>query len=201
MPSTGLISLQFKPGPNSAGLPRFAAIEKRLGDLRPAGDAVLSAMRKGPGSVGAQFSAQAEDSLNGLRPWPKTHAFGRRPAPSRTLRDTGKLENAWTGGSGSVARVTPNSFAIGVDTGVVPYAGVFQSQTPTRVRAKKMGARGRYAMGWMLGMKFGVWLSNKRLEEGFLIQPRRVGVNKTMLGRVRNVLVSFVTRGTTAVAA
>ncbi len=204
MASTGLISLSFKPGPNSAGLPRFEAIQRRLADLRPAGDAVIAAMRKG---AAGQFSAQAEDTLTGSRMWKRSHDFGNRKAPANTLDASGKLKGAWTGSAGATSRVTENSFAIGVDTGIVPYAAIFQSQTPTLIKPKSIGhstragklaavRRGRpirYAMFWKLGLTFGVWMSQARLEQGFLIQPRRVGVGRSMLTAVKGVLVGYVT--------
>lgn len=193
MPATLSITLR---GGDALGK-RFQEMSGRLSDLRPCGAAVVGVMRQGPGSVGEQFEQQSENSMAGRFPWLRTRDFGRRLAPVKTLHDKGKLESGWTGGLGSTTTVTQNSFAVGVDSSF-PQARVFQSKGPTIVRPKKMGKRGRYKMGWYLGLQFGVWLSNARLLQGLVIQPRRVAINETMLARVRDKITRFAVTGQVA---
>jgi hypothetical protein len=180
---------------------KFSEMQARMADLRPVGGAVLAAMRRGPGSVDEQFERGVENSLTGTTAWQRKHDFGSRLAPTKTLVSGGQLRNDWTGvGANSTSGVTANSFTTGVGSGNA-YAKVFQSQAPTIIKPKKRGAKGRYSMFWYLGMKFGVWLSNARLAQGFVIQPRRVAINETMLSRVRRPVTRFIVDGTTAAEA
>lgn len=184
------ISVNFNGKP---GIPRYDEIIARAADLSPASPRVFQAMRFAPGGgVATQYASQAEISMGGLLPWPKTHAFGTRPAPLRTLHESGALESGWLGGAGSISRATPNSFAIGVSAAAFPQARVFQAQGPTVIRPRKMGKRGRSAMAWRLGMLFGVWLSEERLRQGLVIQPRRVSINREMLRAVRAEIRSYL---------
>jgi len=102
------------------------------------------------------------------------------------------------GGAGGRQSITRNSFSVGVDAAQLPQARVFQAAGPTTVKAKKRGARGRYAMFWALLYEFGIAFSDKRLERGFVIQPRRVGINRRMLTRVRAAVRNYLVRGAAA---
>jgi hypothetical protein len=178
---------------------RFDEIRRRL--ERPlaggGGQAVAAAMRKGPGSVDAQFRAEAEFLFGGGRaPWKKTGRFGNRPPPRKTLQRTGALRRAWTGkGAGSITVTRANRVTIGVDGARFPQAPVFQRRGSTFVRPRQMGKGGRSKMHWFLGLTYGVWIPDSRLQQGLEIRPRRVSINPIMLDRAGAVLLDWIVRG------
>jgi hypothetical protein len=178
---------------------RFDEIRRRL--ERPlaggGGTAVATVMRKGPGSVDAQFKAEAEFLFGGGRsPWKKTQRFGNRPAPRKTLQRSGALKRAWTGkGAGSITIRRANRVTIGVEGARFPQAPVFQSRATTIVRPRQMGKGGRTKMHWFLGLTYGVWISDERLRRGLELRPRRVSINPLMLKRASTALLDWVIRG------
>ena len=169
----------------------LGAIKRRLADLSPAAEFVHQTMRFGPGSINDQFNREAE--ANGAS-WPKTKPFGTRPAPAKTLQRTGSLLSAWVGRApGSVSAATPNSFMVGVDTNILPQAGVFQAQAPTIIRPRKKAKGGKgTAMHYFLGLTYGVWISEARLAAGLSIPPRRVAVGTEMQVRVGDLLTRWL---------
>jgi hypothetical protein len=200
----GIMGVELERGPRATAK-RFDDIQRRLRRPMANGGATIVAhiMRHGGGSVSRQFQTTTYINRTGARiPWKRTKKFGRRPPPPRTLHRTGALERAWTGtGAGSFTRHTNTRVVIGVDRSKFPHASVFQTILPTIVRPKPpLGARGRHRMGWFLGMRFGVWLSNARLEQGLKIFPRRLGVNPEMTKRARVGLREFLITGKATVA-
>ena len=196
----GLVSIQLRPGRGR----RFDEIRTRL--QRPlagrGGTIVAQVMRKGEGSVAAQFKAETELLFRGGRsPWKRTQPFGRRAAPAKTLQRTGALRRAWTGdGPGSLTMTRANRVTIGVDTARFPQAAMFQRLGLTLVRPKQAGPRGRSAMGWFLGMRYGVWISEARLKRGLAIEGRRVSINPAMMKRVKVSLLDWIVTGTASIA-
>lgn len=182
-------------------VPRFEGIKKRMaaGMTGAGGQAVAFVMRQGEGSVENQFRRTVYlNKRGGRQPWKKTQPFGRQPAPPRTLHRTGKLEAAWTGrGRGSITVLQRRSVKIGVDTRLFPQASRFQSigATLTRPDPSRALIRGRSPMAWFLGMQLGVWISERRLQMGLRVQPRRVGVNPVMLRRAGAVFRDYVIQG------
>jgi hypothetical protein len=178
---------------------RFEAIKKRLKKPYQGGGAtmVANAIRFGEGSIQEQFKTTTYYTRRGARvPWKPTKPFGNRPAPKRTLHRTGALERAWLGrDAASITRWSGNRLLLGVSTARFPHAGVFQKVSATLIRPKKMGKRGRYAMGWKLGLTYGVWISNRRLEMGLRIDPRRVGVSPRAVQRANASLRDFIITG------
>jgi hypothetical protein len=156
-------------------------------------------MRLGKGSLAAQFAAQAEFKFRGGRvPWKRTERFGNRPPPPKTLQRTGALKRAWTGrGSGSITIKSPNKVTIGVNTTLFPQAPVFQRLGLTIVRpdSSKPVTRGRTAMGWTLGLRFGAWISEARLKRGLAIEGRRLSVNPVMMSRAKKSLLGWIVTG------
>lgn len=182
---------------------RFEDVQKRLKrPMRGGGHRVVAhIMRIGGGSVSDQFRTQTYFSQFGARvPWKRTKPFGTQPAPRRTLDRTGALKRAWTGGTGSVTRHTDVKVQIGVDQTRFPQAGRLQSTSATLTRPVHMGARGRTKMHWYLGMKLGVWISDRRLMMGLKVQPRRLGVNPEMMKRISVGMEDFLLTGKAAVA-
>ena len=181
---------------------RFKDMKKRLKRPLAGGGAALiaRAIRFGDGSIEEQFRTTTYITRRGARiPWKPTKAFGRCPAPKRTLHRTGALERAWLGqDSGSITRHSGNVLVLGVSTAKFPQAGVFQKVSGSLIRPKpgNIGARGRYKMGWALGMKCGVWISNRRLEMGLRIDPRRVGLSPRAMQRANAALRDFIISGT-----
>jgi hypothetical protein len=158
-------------------------------DPRIVADAA-EAMRFGSRSVDEQLDAGVEMSGNSSFPWERTKPFGSRHAPRRTLQRDGVLREAWLGGgAGADEGGDGSSVFVGVDTGAVPYAGVFQRDSPVHWRAKSRGAGGRLKAQTYLGLEYGVWISEERLLEGWDIPPRRLGVSDDMAERVGDVIL------------
>src|SRR6185436_15772927 len=86
-------------------------------------------------------------------------------------------------------------FAVGVDGNAFPQARVFQKSSPTTVRPKKKSKGGRYAMAWFLGLTYGVWFSNARLERGLVIHPRRVSLGPDVKKRAQEILRQWIVKG------
>lgn len=179
---------------------RFDEIRTRL--ERPlaggGGAAVAATMRKGRGSVDAQFKAEAEFRFGGGRaPWKKTKRFGSRPAPRKTLQRSGALKRAWTGtGAGSITLSRANRITIGVDGARFPQAPVFQRHGSTFIRARQMGKGGRSKMHWFLGLTYGVWIPDSTLRgTGVEIKGRPVSINPLMMHRASSALEAWIIRG------
>jgi len=194
--SKGLLNIKL---PRSQ-VRRFDEIRSRL--ERPlaggGGASVAAVMRKGRGSVDAQFKAEAEFMFGGGRaPWKKTKRFGTRPAPRKTLQRTGALRRAWTGtGAGSLTFKRPLSVRIGVDKARFPQAPMFQRHGSTFIRADKMGKGGRSKMHWFLGLTYGVWIPDSTLlGTGVEIQGRPVSINPQMMHRASSALEAWIIRG------
>jgi len=179
---------------------RFQDMKKRMKQPFAGGGGTLvaRAMRYGDDSIEEQFRTTTYMTRRGARvPWKPTQPFGRCKPPKRTLHRSGALERAWLGHDpGSITRWSGNRLQIGVSTARFPQAGVFQKVSMTLIRPKKMGKRGRYAMAWALGMRCGVWLSNRRLEMGLQVQPRRLGLPPAMIRRANSTLLHFIINGT-----
>jgi hypothetical protein len=155
------------------------------------GIAAIAAMRRGgAGSFAQQFAVESEWGMSGQKSWPKTKDFGTRKAPPKTLGG-GPLQAAWLGGAGSLETVEQGgrAIAVGVSGSALPYAGVFQRTGPTIIRAKRKTKSGQYAMRIFLGLTFGVWITNDKAELGMVVMPRRLGVNRLMLGRIVELIV------------
>jgi len=163
----------------------------------PSGPAVVAVLRHGPGSVAAQFAAEATLlSGGGAAAWPRTKPFGNRPPPAKTLQRSGSYRAAWLGqGAGAVTRITPTRVSIGVDPRVMPRVLLFQARRAVRVYAKRRTAGGDFAMRVKLGLTYGVWISNRRLLQGILIPPRRLSVNPVMRRRAAAILRSYIATG------
>ena len=179
----------------------LGAQQARLKQVTLLAPAIHQAMRFGHGGLRQGFATSTEIGPSGTFMWPRTKPFGTRQPGIRALRQTGAYEAGWLGrgaGSMTTARAIPGGahFAVGIDAGRFPQARVFQAQGPTLIKPKKMGKRGRYAMAWFLGMRYGVWLSNARLEKGFLIQPRRLSINNSQVrANLKVIFRNWVLRG------
>lgn len=175
-------------------LMRAAALKASRPFSGTTGRAVVARMRKGKGSVQEQFEREREETETGTRKWKKTKPFGKMPAPDRTLHRTGALQAGWTGGAGSIKEVTDTAVGIGVDGSVIPYAGIFQRNSPARWRANPnhRGEGGRLKAFMKLGRAFGVWVSEEHLLSGWPIMPRRVGVGRAMRVGIADVVLSDI---------
>ncbi|MEM1181173.1 MAG: hypothetical protein AAGM22_22715 [Acidobacteriota bacterium] len=135
----------------------------------------VKAMRK---SVASEFAGRYWHTPQGRKiPWAPSKPFGRRPAGSPLGGPGGSLAQAWAGSAGGFEVMGPERLAIGVD---MPFAalhrggaGTSADLRETRIKAKRIGAQGKPAMHWRLGMEFGVWISPaKLLTEGLSIPSR-----------------------------
>lgn len=179
----------------------------------------VTRLRRG---VGLQFTRETYMNGAASIPWPKTKPFGNRKlgktlaGPKLRRAWTGKSGH-------SVQSVTGKTVSIGVrglreaevfqrNTAAVVYPKKFADpRKPLRLRGKKKGQRiavrgkaakaeaerrarvPQYAMRFLLGMKYDVWISNARLRQGLVIEPRRVGVSlKTNRGIARDLRNYFL---------
>lgn len=117
----------------------FSEIEGFFGKMRqrmkqPAGlrRRATAIMRRGPGSVQAQFDAQSTfTKTGGSRKWKPSQRVLR--FGGRTLDDTGAYKSAWTGrGSGGTTNHRGQNFSIGVSPSAFPQVGVFQGNRTVR---------------------------------------------------------------------
>ena len=199
-PNTGFLDVRVLVSPRESK--RFQDMKKRL--KRPLQDGgaqlIARAVRFGEGSIEEQFRTTTYYSRRGARvPWKPTKPFGNRKAPKRTLYRRGNLQRAWLGQDpGSITRWSGNKLVLGVSTAKYPQAGIFQKVSASLIRPRpgNFGKRGRYKMGWKLGLTYGVWLSNRRLEMGLRVDPRRIGLSPRAIQRASSALVHFIINGT-----
>ena len=138
------------------------------------GQRVAAAIRR---PIAEEFAGGFHYTRTGSRErWQPVPAFGTRPATVPPLGGpSGSLARAWAGGQGGYQKINPRSATIGVN---LPFAEVHRGgargqKRVTRIRAKKIGAKGLPAMWWFLGMTFGVWLNpDKLLADGVAVPSR-----------------------------
>jgi len=180
---------------------KFKINEKVLNDLRKVGregwkgipsKATLGAIRFGTGSdkggsIAWQFQNETEHSLAGRRKWPASRPFGSY-RPSSNMRLTGAYRYAWLGiGPGSKTSITATKLIVGIDKYKFPQVYLHQSPVARTIKPKRQ-VNGQWAMRLFLGMEYGVWMSNARVGAGFVIPPRRIGVNDEMSRRLARLL-------------
>lgn len=153
------------------------------------GQQAAKIMRTGTRGVRAQFVDQTEYRLNTSSPWARTKPFGSRKA-GKTMLGSGGYKSAFLGGAGSVTRVTPVSVEIGVDAGLFPQVKIHQGSRPSvTVKPKRRTKGGKdWKMRFFLGLTYGVWMSKKRIEQGFKIPRRRVSVSSAVRKEVLQML-------------
>lgn len=187
------IAVRLAPGTQ---LSRWDEVLRRSQDFRPVNSEAIAAMRRGEGSVAAQLQAQATFTESGaVVPFPRTRPFGTRPQPLRTLLASGRYRMALdTGGEGAVEINEPLRVGLGLDPGRFPQWPVFQAYGPTVIRAKRgnRARNGRLMMQVVLGLLYGVWISEQKLLEGLVIQPRPVRTNPLMKRRVAEIYRAYL---------
>lgn len=106
--------------------------------------------------ISEEFANQVWYTKGGSRkPWQRTRPFGTRPSPSRTLQASGALRRAWTGGVGSINRISKDRVVLGVSASLFPQAALLRGgggenirTTPTRIRVTpRMRGAIRYKYG------------------------------------------------------
>lgn len=198
MAGTPAFTFEWRPGALDMRLERKAldrvftpALQKR----------VVGVIRRGKDSLAVQYGRQTTIGFSGNTKWPKTKPFGTKPAPAKTLQGSGALRAAWLGeGPGSLESVSSDgsTLTVGVDTGMLTYAAVHQSATPTVVKANPANRSkdGRLKMFWKLALTFGVYVSEEKLLAGFTIPPRRLALNAAILTRAgKMVWAAILARG------
>lgn len=193
-----LISMKYvSTVPVSAGRGRAVLTRPFYGDR---GRRALGVIRfTAKDSVAAQFAQERHVDGTTVTPWPKTKAFGNRPAPAKTLQRTGAYRRAFLGQSSQgYQKITEKAIEFGPDPAQVPHVKVFQKRgrgtrvkaDPTR-RVEGTGPlAGRLKMVAKLGMEFGVWVSERKALKGWIIKPRRVGFSQGM----HDAIFQFVAR-------
>lgn len=153
------------------------------------GKEVVKIMRTGPRGVSEQFRDSTEYKGNQALAWARTKPFGNRPAPRKTMVGRGVYRASWLGRAGSIERITDKSVEIGVDRGLNPQVAIHQSsRSSTTIRPKARTANGDFKMRFALGLKFGVWISKKRLALGLKVARRRVSVSSAVRKEVGKLL-------------
>lgn len=166
-------TLSFRVTADLSGLDRLAAVLRAPFSGGRGREAVL-AMRE---SVRQEFSEHEWRTPDGgsLR-WKETLPFGDKPEGEPLGGPSGWLARAWAGGPSGFTVQRPDRVAIGVSHPAVAMhrggSGTEARERVTIVRPRKTGARGLPAMFWYLGMRFGAWISVRRLERGLEIPSR-----------------------------
>lgn len=157
------------------------------------GQQAAKIMRTGTKGVYRQFVDQTEYRLNTSSPWARTKPFGSRKA-GKTMLGSGSYRSAWLGGAEAITQITPVSVEIGVESNIFPQVKIHQgSRTSVTVKPKARTRGGKdWKMRFFLGLTYGVWMSRKRIEQGFKIPRRRVSVSSA----VRKEVVAMLKRET-----
>lgn len=135
--------------------------------------------RFGDGGVRDQFAQERGQTSRGMENWPATKPFGTRKAPRKTLQRSGAYRSAWLGGAGSVTRINPRSFSIGVDSSMFPQATVFQSARGRRINVTpKMRGFVRYAFG----------VNFRKKTKSFLVPRRAIGIGSKVKRTIAKAL-------------
>lgn len=157
---------------------------------------VFDDLRFGTGGVADQFDRQQTMDGASSIGWAPTKPFGNSKTPRRTLQRTGQLREDWLGtGSASVQGGDDRRAAIGVDTSIRGRAAIFQRDAPVRWRASARNSAGRLKAQLFLGVEYDVWVSERKLLEGWLIPPRRVAISDPMVERAKETIATYVTTG------
>jgi len=158
---------------NLAGLHRMQQILRApMGEGRGAG--MISALRASVAREFAQVGWSRPEG--GVDRWKETLPFGNRPEKVPLGGSGGTLARAWAGGTGGFTYTEPTRAGIGVS---LPYAAMHRGGRGTEaggkvtiIRPKKYSKGGLPAMFWYLGLKFGAWISPKKLERGLEVPSR-----------------------------
>lgn len=103
----------------------------------------------------------------------------------------GKYKRAWLGGAGTYEKITDNEIQFGVSRGAHPQVAMHQKEGPTRITANPNNRtrKGFLAMQIKLLYLAGIWFGEDfLLRKGFIMQPRKIGVNRSMAEAVVAVL-------------
>lgn len=169
-----------------------AVLQKPFAGQR--GKDCLRAVRTGknPGSVQTQFRSGTYIGISGSRAWKKTRAFGAKPAPKATMIREGKYQSAWLGRNFySYDKVEDTRITWGVKRQFFGQAKIHQGNVPFRIKANAFNRTrgGRLRMQIKLYYLTGKWFSEDYLlNHGFLIEPRKIGLNFPMVKAVIDVL-------------
>lgn len=170
----GTVSLKLTAAPALRRLAAMssAAREPMGGD---AGRQVVAAIRS---SVAKEFAGGYWlTPQGGKRQWKSVHPFGTRRVGDPLGGSSGSLARAWAGGAGGFSRSTARTAEVGVRmAGAAVHRGGGGARVAlreTHIRAKKIGKGGRPAMHWLLGMKYGVWMSPEKLRTQGVAVPSR----------------------------
>lgn len=112
----------------------------------------------------------------GVDRWKEALPFGKKPEGEPLGGEGGFLARAWAGGQYGFAFVNRDRAGIGV---VHPAAPMHRGgrdtdagHRKTIIRPRKYGKNGVPAMFWYLGLRYGAWISPRRLERGLEVPSR-----------------------------
>lgn len=173
-------------------------------------------------SIGGEYTDQAWRAPDGRRvPWAPNVPFPEAAtSPARQLGGakapgiaSGALYEANVGGLGSVVKSTSRSVRVSVDQGRFPYEQFVRGGLGGRIRTApfvikpRKRTRGkwgrstgpqRWAMFWLFLGRFGIALSEEKLQEGIKVPPRPYGtVNPALFKAVATVISRKITGGAT----
>lgn len=167
----------------------------RVTDMKPAFEQAVGFWRD---VIGQEFATESWRPPSGApRPWKEVEAFGSRPAPVHILSRSGRLEQAWSGGFGSITRITDTGAEFGVSGAAVPYAAVHRGGSgavTTAVASVPARIPVTQKMRTFLGLSFGVWLKS---DTKVIRIPRRphATLNPEVRTGVTAIMTNWILRG------
>ena len=173
----------------------------RVMDPTPAYEAGVKFWRS---IIAGEFAGQFWRPPSGsTRAWKEVKKFGNQPAPVRILSRSGRLEQAWAGGFGSITRITKDGAEFGVSGAALPYAAVHRGgagAVTTAMAAEPERINVTPKMRVFLGLNKGVWLKK---DTKVILIPRRphATVNPEVRTGITAIMTNFVLRGAVREAA
>lgn len=175
------LSVSFK-GPGFSGLRQRVKNPVRGRAQRP----VAQALRD---SAVRDFRRGGHHGPTGsFSPWVPAQEFGDCPPAAKTLGGaTGSMGRAWRN-----ARMIPSQNGVAI---VASHPGVRIHKEGGLIKAKKRTAGGQLAMVLFLGLKCGVWISERKALAGMRIPRRPFADKNPKLARDIERVVAEVIRG------
>ena len=158
----------------------------------PIGPEIKEMLRRGKGSVNAQFISKRTITFGGSIGWKaKSNPWGTRKSRSAPGVDSGSYKAAWLGGPGSFFRTTRATVSGGVQKSKFPQVTFMQAETPSTWYPKRK-VSGSWAARIFHGLTNNVWISNARFTKGFVHNPRAISMNSGIEKRVSRFMERYV---------
>lgn len=167
----------------------------RLTDMKPAFAKAVEFWRQ---IIAGEFAGQFWRPPSGApKPWKNVEAFGNVPAPVKILSRSGRLEQAWAGGFGSITRITATGAEFGVSGAALPYAAVHRGgsgKVTTAMANRATEIRVTPKMRVFLGMAKGVWLKKDTKVIRIIPRPHATENPEVRTG-ITAIITNYILRG------